>query len=181
MQVLFAYLQADHVILLFLPEYLTACTLKADQVGVGSPNDSQLQLFTGGVQHTAKMHDNKICGRRANSQDTSTHNITAVLQSSTMYMEKAIMQATMLYAYQAHQFTRHHSKISVLSSMGLHHDKLCREAPQYGTTYNTMLRNGCRAVLVAMHKTLYMESRDICGPTILCYPPGLPLDMHVCL
>ena len=168
------------MLLLFLPEHTVTCTQKEERIGVGSPTDSQLQSHTGALQQKAEMHDDEICRKGANLQDTSTPDTTAALQSTSMYMEKAIMQATMLHAYQAHQLTRHHSKISILSSMGLQHSKLCNQEPRYGLIYDSMLRNGCRAVLVAMHKTLYMERRDICGPIILCYHASLPLDVRVC-
>ena len=179
MQVLFACLHADNTFLLCLPSHLIPRTHRVQRKGTVSDIDGQLHLDTMGVHHGSNLHKDKRSEKQIGLYYNSRHDISAAVQSQTDDTKMAVMQATMLSAYQAHQASQHPSKISVLSLLGSDYELPCVEAPYHDTTYINSLRRGCRAVLIAMQKTLYMENRDICGPTIHCNPATLPQDLDV--
>lgn len=177
MQIVFASLHADYV-LLYLPNHLTISTQKGQQKGAEVAADGQLLLNTIEMQYKAQTNENQILARRLHPRDSSEHESVAALQSRTIDIKTAILQATMISAYQAHQHSRHPSKISVF--LTLDHDELKMEAPQHDTINNKSLGKECRAVLIAMHKTLYKECRDICGPAIYHHSASLTRDLQVC-
>ena len=178
-QVLFACIHVDNIFLLCLPNHLIPSTQQFQQEGSEANVDGQVHLDPTGVQHGAKLHEDDIFDRKTSLHDNSRHENFAAVQSQTVYIEIAVMQATMLSAYQAHQALQHPSKISILSLLGSDNEAPCMEASHHDTTYNNSLRRGCRAVLIAMQKTLYMENREICGPIIHCNPAILPQDLNV--
>ena len=178
MQILFASLHADHM-LFSLPNHMTISTQRGQQKGAEFAPDGQLLLNTTEMQYTTQAHKKQIIARRLDSRDDSKMESVAALQSRILDIKTAILQATMLPAYQAHRYSRHPSKISIFSTLG--HDELFMEEPQHGTIHNDSSGKNGRAVLTAMHKTLYKECQDICGPAIHHHPANLPRDLHVCL
>ena len=178
-QVLFACIHVDNTFLLCLPHHLTPSTQKFQQKGSESHIDGRLHLDATGVQHGAKLHEDATFDKEINLHHKSRHESFAAMQAQTLEIEMTVMQANMLSAYQAHQALQHPSKISILSLLGSDYEVPCAEANHSDTTYNKSLRRGCRAVLIAMQKTLYMEDREICGPIIHCDPATLPQDLNV--
>ena len=166
-----------------MPTHYNTFAKRAEEKEAGSSPSGDVQHLhsTSKPYDKAKLLADDGHERRTSSQDMSECEILSALQSTTLDIEYYILQATMLLVYQAHQYADHKSKISTLSFLEPEDEKSHGKAPQYGMKENKILRKGCRAVQLAMHKTLFMEHRDICGPAIQYWPTKQPPSLHVCL
>lgn len=112
------------------------------------------------------------------------------LEVRSMNVKKAFMQATMLKAFQAHQNIQHPSKISIMSSGDKGEELLGDIQASLEEKFLTVTQQGLHdyrqktsdyhTLLIAMHKTLYMENRATCGPVIHCWGAKQPPHIDVC-
>ena len=104
---------------------------------------------------------------RSNNLPMSKLNQAGAWHSAKQNVKTTLMQASMLEIFQAHQYSHHKSKISIVTCETEIHRAVALQAKHVQMPhYLHDARLLCHSMLTSMYKTVHRENMDACGPAI---------------
>ena len=104
---------------------------------------------------------------RSNNLPKSKLNQAGAWHSAKQNVKNTLMQASMLEIFQAHQYSHHKSKISIMTCETEIHRAVALQTEHVQMPhYLHDARLLCHSMLTSMYKTVHRENRDACGPAI---------------